>query len=73
VQGRQEMLVGTYHPRYLEAAASALLLNYSIVYYTAIVSAMGKARSKSVTHHAGVTSHEHTATPDTTAQHSRPT
>jgi len=68
MQERQEMLVGTYHPRYLEAATSALLLNYSIVYHTTIVSAMEKARSKSVTHHAGVTSAKHKATLDTTQQ-----
>ena len=70
------MLVGTYHPRYLEATTSALLLNYSIIYHTTIVSAMGKARSESVSHHTGVTSPKHsniTATLDTTAQHSRPT
>jgi len=73
VQERQLKLVGTYHPCYLEAAASALLLNYSIIYHTTIVSAMEKARSKSVTHHAGVTSAKHKATLDTTAQHSRPT
>jgi len=66
-------LVGTYHPCYLEAAASALLLNYSIIYHTTIVSAMGKARSKSVSHHTGVTSPKHNTTLDTRAQHSRPT